>query len=93
MQSLVAVLLARAADLLERVDLTPAVLRADLAGPRVAPHRIYAAEVLSRGRGPVLRIGRAGARPRMPLARLPESDRGAVAGTDRWHRASGAERH
>jgi hypothetical protein len=49
MQSLVAVLLARAADMLERVDLTPAGLRADLAGPRVAPHRIYAAaEVLSR---------------------------------------------
>ncbi len=49
MQSLVAVLLARAADMLERVDLTPAALRADLAGARVAPDQVYAvAEVLSR---------------------------------------------
>jgi hypothetical protein len=49
MQSLLAVLLARAAEMLERIDLTPAGLRADLGGARVAPHRIYAAaEVLSR---------------------------------------------
>jgi hypothetical protein len=49
MQSLVAVLLGRAADMLERVDLTPAAVRADLAGSRVAPDRLYAAaEVLSR---------------------------------------------
>jgi hypothetical protein len=49
MQSLVATLLARAADMLERIELTPAALRADLAGPRVAPRRLYAvAEVISR---------------------------------------------
>lgn len=49
MQSLVATLLRRAADMLERVDLTPAAVRTDLAGPRVAPRRLYAAaEVLSR---------------------------------------------
>ncbi|SHN88363.1 hypothetical protein SAMN05660350_04477 [Geodermatophilus obscurus] len=48
-QSLIATLLARAADMLERVDLTPAALRADLAGARVAPGRLYAAaEVVSR---------------------------------------------
>jgi hypothetical protein len=49
MQSLVASLLARAADMLDRVDFAPAALRADLAGPRVAPQRMFAAaEVLSR---------------------------------------------
>jgi hypothetical protein len=49
MQSLVATLLARAADMLDRVDFTPAVLRADLGGARVAPGRLYAAaEVISR---------------------------------------------
>lgn len=49
MQSLVATLLGRAAEMLGRVDLTPAALRADLAGPRVAPRRLYAtAEVISR---------------------------------------------
>ena len=49
MQSLIATLLARAADMLDRVELTPAALRADLAGARVAPRRLYAAaEVVSR---------------------------------------------
>jgi hypothetical protein len=49
MQSLVATHLARAADMLERLDLAPAAVRADLAGPRVAPRRLYsAAEVISR---------------------------------------------
>ncbi|MGY1708575.1 hypothetical protein ACI8AC_03605 [Geodermatophilus sp. SYSU D00758] len=49
MQSLVATLLARAADMLEHVELTPAALRADLAGPRVTPRRLYAAaEVVAR---------------------------------------------
>jgi hypothetical protein len=49
MQSLVATLLARAADMLDRVDFTPVALRADLSGARVAPGRLYAAaEVLSR---------------------------------------------
>lgn len=49
MQSLVGTLLARAADMLERIELTPAAVRADLAGPRVAPRQIYAAaEVISR---------------------------------------------
>ena len=48
-QSLVATMLARAADMLDRVDLTPAALRADLAGARVAPRRLTAAaEVVSR---------------------------------------------
>jgi hypothetical protein len=48
-QSLVATMLARAADMLDRVDLTPAAVRADLAGPRVASRRLTAAaEVLSR---------------------------------------------
>jgi hypothetical protein len=50
MQSLVGTMLARAADMLERLDLTPAAVRADLAGARVAPRRLYAAaEVISRG--------------------------------------------
>jgi hypothetical protein len=49
MQSLIGVLLARAADMLDHVDLTPAAVRADLAGPRVAPARLHsAAEVISR---------------------------------------------
>ncbi|MGY1633503.1 hypothetical protein ACI784_17525 [Geodermatophilus sp. SYSU D01186] len=49
MQSLIATLLARAADMLEHVDLSPAALRADLAAARIAPRRLYAAaEVLSR---------------------------------------------
>lgn len=42
-------LLARAADLLERIDFTPAALRRDLAGARVAPRLLYsAAELVSR---------------------------------------------
>jgi hypothetical protein len=49
MQSLVAQMLARAADMLDQVDFTPAALRADLDGARVAPRRLYAAaEVISR---------------------------------------------
>jgi hypothetical protein len=49
MQSLVATLLARAADMLDRIDFTPAALRADLGGARVAAGRLYAAaEVISR---------------------------------------------
>ncbi|MGZ4435631.1 MAG: hypothetical protein ACXVW7_18710 [Trebonia sp.] len=49
MQSLIGQLLTRAAEMLDRVDLTPPGLRADLAGARVAPHRLYAAaEVISR---------------------------------------------
>jgi hypothetical protein len=49
MQSLVAVLLTRAADMLDLVDFAPAALRADLGGARVAPRRLYsAAEVISR---------------------------------------------
>ncbi len=43
MQSLIGTLLARSADMLERVDLTPAAVRADLAGPRIAPRRLHAA--------------------------------------------------
>ena len=49
MQALIALMLARAADMVERVDFTPAALRADLAGARVAAPRLYAAaEVISR---------------------------------------------
>ena len=49
MQALIAELLVRAAQMLERLDLTPAALRADLAAARVAPRRLYsAAEVISR---------------------------------------------
>jgi hypothetical protein len=49
MQSLVGTLLARAADMLDRIESTPGALRADLAGARVAPQRLYAAaEVMSR---------------------------------------------
>ena len=50
MQSLIAdPARARAADMLDRVDLTPAAVRADLAGPRVASCRVFAAaEVVSR---------------------------------------------
>jgi hypothetical protein len=44
--SLAARLLDRAADILERVDFTPAALRADLAGPRVSPARLYSAAEL-----------------------------------------------
>ena len=48
-QSLIGTLLARAAHMLERIGLTPAAVREDLAGPRVAPRRLYAAaEVVSR---------------------------------------------
>jgi hypothetical protein len=42
-------LLARAADMLEQVELTPVALWGDLAGPRIAPRRLYAvSEVISR---------------------------------------------
>jgi hypothetical protein len=49
MQSLIGTLLARSADMLERVNLTPAAVRADLAGSRVASRRLYAAtEIIAR---------------------------------------------
>ena len=49
MQTVTAQLLARAADMLDRVELTPVALRADLAGARVAPRRLHAAaEIISR---------------------------------------------
>jgi hypothetical protein len=42
-------ILARSAEILDRVDFTPAALRADLAGARVAPARLYsAAELVGR---------------------------------------------
>ncbi|MFD9126611.1 hypothetical protein [Kitasatospora sp. NPDC059571] len=42
-------LLHRAADILERIDLRPAAVRADLAGDSVGPRRLYsAAELISR---------------------------------------------
>lgn len=42
-------MLTRAADMLERAVLAPAAMRADLAGPRLAAHRMYAAaEVIAR---------------------------------------------
>jgi hypothetical protein len=46
MSALVARLLQRAGDILDRVDFTPAALRHDLAGDRVAPRRLYAAAEL-----------------------------------------------
>jgi hypothetical protein len=49
MQSLVATLLARAADMLDLIDFTPAAVRTALSGARVSPGRLYAAaEVISR---------------------------------------------
>ena len=49
MNSLLGRLLTRAADMLERIDFTPAALRQDLADARVTPRRLYsAAEVVSR---------------------------------------------
>jgi len=49
MQSLTGMMLSRAADMLERIDLTPDGVRADLGGGRVAPRRLHsAAEVISR---------------------------------------------
>jgi hypothetical protein len=49
MNSLIARLLQRAAELLDRVDFTPAALRADLAGARASTGRLYsAAEIISR---------------------------------------------
>ena len=49
LQSVIAQLLTRAAEMLERVDFTPAALRADLAGARVTPRRLNAAaELISR---------------------------------------------
>ncbi len=48
LNSLMGRLLQRAADMLERIDFTPAALRTDLSGPRVTPARLYsAAEVIS----------------------------------------------
>jgi hypothetical protein len=49
MQSVTAQMLFRAAEMLERIDFTPAALRTDLAGARVSPRRMHsAAEVISR---------------------------------------------
>ncbi len=48
MNTVIAHVLARAADVLDAVDFTPAALRADLAGPRVSARRIAsAAELIS----------------------------------------------
>jgi hypothetical protein len=50
MQSLVARILDRAADMLDQVDFTPAALRADIAGRRVSAGRLFAAaELISHG--------------------------------------------
>jgi hypothetical protein len=49
MSSLIARLLFRAADILDRIDFTPAALRADLAGPRRAAALVHsAAEMINR---------------------------------------------
>ena len=49
MQTLIARYLERGADMLDRVELTPAALRADLAGARVSPRRLRSvAEVIGR---------------------------------------------
>jgi hypothetical protein len=48
-QTLIARLLERAAEMLDRIDFTPAALRVDLAGDRVVPRRLRsAAEMLAR---------------------------------------------
>lgn len=49
MQTLIAEMLGRAADMLDRLELTPAAVRADLAAGRVSPARLRsAAEVIAR---------------------------------------------
>ncbi len=49
MNTLIADLLDRSADMLERIDFSPAAVRADLARARVLPKRLYsAAELISR---------------------------------------------
>ncbi|MDD7942811.1 hypothetical protein PHK61_30790 [Actinomycetospora lutea] len=49
MQTLIAQMLVRAAEMLDHVDFTPGALRADMAGGRVSPRRLHsAAEVISR---------------------------------------------
>ena len=49
MSALAGRILARSAEILDRVDFTPTALRADLAGARVAPRRLYsAAELVGR---------------------------------------------
>jgi hypothetical protein len=49
MQSLIGTLLARAAEMLQHVDFTPAALRADLSGSRLTPRRLFSAtELISR---------------------------------------------
>ncbi|MHC1557776.1 hypothetical protein ACR9E3_02410 [Actinomycetospora sp. C-140] len=49
MQSLIAQMLTRAADMLDRVDFAPGALRADLADRAVSPRRLHsAAEVIAR---------------------------------------------
>jgi hypothetical protein len=49
MSSLIARLLVRAAEILDRIDFTPAALRADLAGPRRAAALVHsAAELINR---------------------------------------------
>jgi hypothetical protein len=49
MSNLIARLLVRAADILDRIDFTPAALRADLAGPRRAAALVHsAAELINR---------------------------------------------
>jgi hypothetical protein len=49
MQSVIAALLLRAAEMLDHVDLAPAALRADLSADRVSPSRVRsAAEVIAR---------------------------------------------
>lgn len=50
MSTLVGRQLQRAADLLDKVDYTPAALRADLAGPRRSAALLHpAAEIINRG--------------------------------------------
>ncbi|HSP02630.1 MAG TPA: hypothetical protein VLR27_03970 [Acidimicrobiales bacterium] len=49
MNTLIAELLDRAADMIDRIDFAPAAVRADLTGQRVLPRRLYsAAELLAR---------------------------------------------
>ena len=98
LSSLAGKIVARAVDLLDRVDFTPAALRTDLAGERISARRSVqrGGDAQPRGR-PVQRFRRARQRQRTPLAGLPgPRSRGAPGARARGRRdvADGtSERH
>jgi hypothetical protein len=85
MSGLIARMLVRAADILDKTDFTPAVLRADLAGSRRAASLLHStAEIINRApafdcrdhqpcRRSVQRVGGSGQRQRAPMARVPRT--------------------